>query len=128
MGTWRRTFTLVRFRGGSRGAHAIALFLAFAVTLVATAPVGQEHLGDIVLDRTSTSNGLPAVVFPHWKHRIRFRCYTCHPDEFAMERGANEITMDAIRTGGYCGRCHDGNVAFPVAFETCRECHSYEGP
>jgi c(7)-type cytochrome triheme protein len=127
MGIGRRTCTPVRFRGGSHRARAIALFSACAVTLVA-ATQAVEHLGDIILDRASTSNGIPPVVFPHWKHRIRFRCYTCHPDEFVMEGGANEITMDAIRAGGYCGKCHNGDIAFPVAFETCRKCHSFVVP
>lgn len=127
MGIGRRTSTPV---SSSRRSHqwcAVAWISACAITLVAAAPAG-EHLGDLILDRTSTANGLPPVVFPHWKHRIRFRCYACHPDEFVMERGANEITMDAIRAGDYCGRCHNGDVAFPVSFNTCRDCHSYVMP
>jgi len=107
----------------------VALLVLIAPTLLSTAasPAGQ-HLGDIVMDRASTANEIPAVVFPHWKHRTRFRCYACHPDSFAMKSGANAISMDDLRAGRYCGRCHDGRTAFPVAFETCRTCHSLATP
>jgi c(7)-type cytochrome triheme protein len=83
--------------------------------------------GDIVLDLHSTANGIPAVVFPHWAHRQEFRCYACHPKPFEMRRGANQITMTALRNGEQCGSCHNGEVAFEVGFNTCRACHSHEG-
>ena len=81
-------------------------------------------LGDVSMDRASTKNGIPGVVFPHWKHRSRFRCYACHPDIFQMQAGTNEIDMDGLRSGEFCGRCHDGQIAFAIGFDTCRNCHS----
>ena len=87
-----------------------------------------EEPGDIVMDRNATANGVPAVVFPHWRHRTEFRCYACHPQIFEMEQGKNEITMQDLRAGEYCGRCHDGGTAFEVGFDTCRLCHSKVGP
>jgi len=84
--------------------------------------------GDIVIDRHSSANYQPAVVFRHWKHRMHFKCSACHPRIFEMRAGANEITMDALLAGESCGRCHDGLRAFGVTFETCSECHSHEGP
>jgi c(7)-type cytochrome triheme protein len=87
-----------------------------------------EVLGDIVIDRHSSANYQPAVVFRHWKHRMHFRCSACHPGIFEMRAGANEITMDALLAGESCGRCHDGLRAFGVAFETCSDCHSHGGP
>ena len=83
-----------------------------------------DVLGDIKLDRRSTANGVNAVVFPHWKHRIRFKCYACHPQPFEMRAGANDISMDGLRSGDFCGLCHDGRTAFSVGFDTCRTCHS----
>ena len=83
-----------------------------------------DVLGDIKLDRRSTANGVNAVVFPHWKHRIRFKCYAYHPQPFEMRAGANDISMDALRSGDFCGLCHDGRTAFSVSFDTCRTCHS----
>lgn len=88
----------------------------------------DEGLGDIVMDRHSSANYQPAVVFRHRKHRMHFRCSACHSDVFEMRTGANEITMDALLAGKSCGRCHDGLRAFGVTLETCSECHSREGP
>ena len=87
-----------------------------------------EVLGDIVMNRHSSENYQPAVVFRHWKHRLHFRCSACHSDVFEMRAGANEITMDTLLAGESCGRCHDGLRAFGVAFETCSVCHSHEDP
>jgi c(7)-type cytochrome triheme protein len=84
--------------------------------------------GDILMDEHSSVNGMPPVVFPHWAHRQEFRCYACHPKPFEMRRGANAITMAGLRSGEFCGACHDGETAFEVGFNTCRTCHSHEGP
>lgn len=109
-----------RLRGGV--ALALGALLGAALPLSS----GGQVLGDIVLDRIASRSNEAPVVFPHWKHRVRFKCYACHPDPFEMRAGANEITMDKLRAGQYCARCHDGSVAFPVAFETCRTCHSLQ--
>jgi len=85
---------------------------------------GPEPIGNIHLDRTSTTNNVPAVIFPHWKHRIRFRCLACHPDVFEMKAETTDISMDALRAGELCARCHNGKTAFAVGFDTCRTCHS----
>jgi len=65
----------------------------------------------------------PPAVFPHWRHRIRFKCSACHPQIFEMKKGANNITMNAIREGKFCAECHNGNVAFEVSFQSCYRCH-----
>ena len=83
-------------------------------------------LGDIVMDRHSSANYQPAVVFRHWQHRMYFRCSACHPGVFEMRVGANEITMDTLLAGESCARCHDGLRAFGVTLETCSDCHSKE--
>ncbi|MBT8429646.1 MAG: hypothetical protein KJN79_07000 [Gammaproteobacteria bacterium] len=63
------------------------------------------------------------VVFPHWFHRMRFRCKVCHHElGFEMRAGANDVTMDDIIDGRYCGMCHNGDVAWSV--ENCDLCHS----
>ena len=103
-----------------RWTASITLFAA-ALSGAATAP---DILGNMTMNRISTTNGVPAVVFPHWKHRSRFRCYACHPDIFEMRAGANDINMDALRNGEFCARCHDGRTAWAIGFDTCRECHS----
>ncbi|TAK03473.1 c-type cytochrome, partial [bacterium] len=50
--------------------------------------------GDIVFQREARQGDVPPAVFPHWFHRIRFKCYACHPSIFQMKAGANAITMD----------------------------------
>ncbi len=96
------------------------LTVGLAIPSQATDPV----LGDVRMDRLSTTNAIPPVVFPHWKHRTEFRCYACHPEIFEMRAGANAVSMDAISRGEFCGACHDGHTAFAVGFDSCRTCHS----
>lgn len=67
---------------------------------------------------------MPVSVFAHWFHRIRFKCSACHPGVFKMKAGANKITMTDIMNGKFCGRCHNGKVAWLVGFENCERCHT----
>lgn len=79
--------------------------------------------GDIVFKREGGEGGTSPAVFPHWIHRIRYKCYACHPALFGMKAGANKISMGAIQEGKFCGACHDGKAAWGVTFETCNRCH-----
>jgi len=79
--------------------------------------------GDVILNQRSAQEGMRPVVFPHWFHRIRFRCKVCHDElGFVMRAGGNEIDMNKIVDGQYCGACHDGNTAWST--EHCDLCHS----
>ncbi len=93
-------------------------------------PLLAEAPGDIVFERSGDgplvapgSSSVPPAVFPHWSHRIRYRCYVCHETPFVMKAGANEITMEKMEKGESCALCHNGLVAFPVEFQTCARCH-----
>ncbi|RMH22815.1 MAG: hypothetical protein D6696_02465, partial [Acidobacteria bacterium] len=66
---------------------------------------------------------VPPAVFPHWFHRIRLKCASCHPAIFPMAAGTTTITMDALRAGELCANCHNGKDAFEVGFTTCIRCH-----
>ncbi len=100
------------------------LLLAVAIVMTAlTPPSGLAVEGDIVFQRKAAEGGVPPAVFPHWFHRIRYKCYACHPGVFEMKAGANAVTMDAISGGKFCGTCHNGKAAWPVSFETCNRCH-----
>lgn len=104
---------------------ALAILLLTGLTAVGGG-VGYAALGDLVFERKAGVEGsgaFPPSIFPHWVHRIRYRCYVCHPAPFAMELGANEVTMDAIKKGEYCGTCHNGRIAFSVEFQNCNRCH-----
>ena len=68
---------------------------------------------------------LPDVVYPHYPHTLWLDCKNCHPSIFVMRAGVNQVTMDAIAKGEFCGRCH-GKVAFPL--NDCNRCHSKPKP
>ncbi|MFQ5353515.1 MAG: c(7)-type cytochrome triheme domain-containing protein, partial [Thermodesulfobacteriota bacterium] len=71
--------------------------------------------GDVVLNSKSESMkkaGVKPVLFPHWFHRIRFKCKVCHEDIFILKKGANDINMTKIMGGEFCGKCHNGLVAW----------------
>lgn len=89
---------------------------------------GQAEYADIVLNSKSESMkkaSVNPVVFPHWFHRIRFKCKVCHEDIFILKKGANDINMAAIMNGEFCGKCHNGLVAWEPLY--CERCHSYKG-
>jgi len=67
---------------------------------------------------------IPPATFPHWFHRIRFKCSSCHESLFRMKAGSNPITMTAMRRGEFCASCHDGEIAWEIGFLTCVRCHA----
>ena len=95
-------------------------------TLVALILYGVPSVaeyGDVVLNRYAEDAGMRPVVFPHWFHRIRFRCKVCHNElGFEMRAGSNNVTMAEIIDGRFCGMCHNGDIAWSV--ENCDLCHS----
>jgi c(7)-type cytochrome triheme protein len=89
---------------------------------------GHAEYGDVVLNSKSESMkkaGVNPVVFPHWFHRIRFKCKVCHEDIFILKKGANDINMTKIMEGEFCGKCHNGLIAWEPLY--CDRCHSYTG-
>ena len=96
--------------------------LLAVVLLLFACPIGAEY-ADVIINKRSEAGGVRPVVFPHWFHRIRFRCKVCHFElGFKMRAGANDVTMDAISEGKFCGLCHNGEVAWST--ENCDLCHS----
>ena len=101
--------------------------IAMLVGLFATG-VSQAEYGDVVLNSKSSSMkkaNVKPVMFPHWFHRIRFKCKVCHEDIFIIKKGANDINMSKIMRGEYCGKCHNGLIAWEPLY--CDRCHSYTG-
>jgi len=97
--------------------------ILFVIALWASPLVTNAEYGDVLINNYSEAAGMRPVVFPHWFHRIRFRCKVCHADlGFKFEAGGNEINMLKIIDGEYCGACHDGEVAWAV--ENCDLCHT----
>ena len=96
--------------------------LFILLTIGMTSDVLGEY-ADVVLNRIAGANDMRPVIFPHWFHRIRFRCKVCHNElGFKMRVGANEIDMGKIIDGRYCGICHNGEIAWDL--ENCDLCHS----
>jgi len=88
--------------------------LILALTLMPASAVRAEY-GDIVINNFSDGAGMRPAVFPHWFHRIRFRCKVCHADlGFKFQAGGNEINMVKIIDGQFCGACHNGEIAWSV--------------
>lgn len=89
-----------------------------------TAPrPAQAEYADVVINNYADAAGMRPVVFPHWFHRIRFRCKVCHADlGFKFKAGGDHITMAKIIAGKLCGACHNGKISWSV--ENCGMCHS----
>ena len=97
--------------------------LLFALACAAPAGVPQAEYGDVILNRYSERQGVRPVVFPHWFHRIRYRCKVCHQElGFKMRAGANDVLMSDIIDGKFCGMCHNNQIAWGP--ERCDLCHT----
>lgn len=111
---------LSKGRGMLRG--LIAALLLVGSLVMAMSPARAEY-GDIVINNYSDGAGMRPAIFPHWFHRIRFRCKVCHADlGFKFQAGGNDINMVKIIDGQFCGACHNGEIAWSV--ENCNLCHS----
>ena len=98
------------------------LGLLAGLAMLAITPAKAEY-ADVIINNYADAAGMRPVVFPHWFHRIRFRCKVCHADlGFKFKAGGNKITMAKIIDGKFCGACHNGQIAWSVA--NCNMCHS----
>jgi c(7)-type cytochrome triheme protein len=98
------------------------MVLLSLLTLLVPSSVFAEY-GDVVLNKRSEKAGMRPVIFPHWFHRIRFKCNVCHSEiGFKMRAGASDILMADIRKGRFCGACHNDRFAWGP--EKCDLCHS----
>lgn len=107
-------------------AHLFFLFggaaLLGVIFVAAVRDAGRAEYGDIVMNLEAEKAQMPPVVFPHWFHRIRFKCKVCHEEIFVMRGGANHVTMIEIIKGNYCGKCHNGRIAWAPLY--CDRCHA----
>jgi c(7)-type cytochrome triheme protein len=100
----------------------LSMALLLFIFLISPQKASAEY-GDIVINNYSDAAGMRPAIFPHWFHRIRFRCKVCHADlGFKFKAGGNKIDMLKIIDGEYCGACHNGEIAWGV--ENCDICHS----
>lgn len=99
--------------------------LLVAAVAVAVAPLATaEDYGDVRYQRKAPGmDDVPPALFPHWIHRMQYKCGACHDKPYKMKAGANPVTMDDIQGGRSCGVCHNGEVAFISNLDTCGRCH-----
>ncbi len=99
----------------------MALGLVVLVALLTLgAPAWASTLGDIVYSHQGGTDKLAPAYFPHWVHRVKYKCYACHDDVFPMRRTANP-TMASMAKGESCGTCHNSKIAFGL--DMCQRCH-----
>src|SRR4030065_29382 len=107
----------------STGWHAVLVLPVMLALAWVAVPVARAEYGDVGINNYSDAAGMRPVVFPHWFHRLRFRCNVCHADlGFKFKAGGNQIDMVKIIDGQFCGACHDGKIAWSV--NSCNLCHS----
>ncbi|MDH3272100.1 MAG: hypothetical protein OEN56_12245 [Gemmatimonadota bacterium] len=95
-----------------------------AEILAESTPIGDSTTAPIRSNAAGVStDGLATSIFPHWVHRIRYNCRTCHLDIFEPQAGTNAVTMVDIAEGRACGQCHNGAVAFAPQMDNCEVCH-----
>ena len=102
--------------------NTIVTFLLLLLLPLVSMPAYAEY-GDVILNNLSERSHMRPVIFPHWIHRIRYKCNVCHSElGFRMHSGATRMTMADIMHGKYCGACHNGKAAWD--YENCLLCHS----
>ena len=101
----------------------MSILLPGLLVLLMSPAITWAEYADVVLNNHSESEGMRPVIFPHWFHRIRFKCKVCHGElGFKMRVGSNHVSMEKITQGQFCGACHNGEIAWPV--DQCDLCHS----
>lgn len=102
--------------------------LTFLILSVMSVGQATAEYGDIILNSKAEAMReaeVDDVLFPHWFHRIRYRCSVCHEDIFILKAGSNDITMEGISIDHKtCGTCHNGSIAWEAL--ECDRCHSQE--
>ena len=103
--------------------YSLSSILLLVLLIGSSTQPARAEYADVVLNKYAEANGMLPVIYPHWFHRIRFRCKVCHSElGFKMRAGANDVTMAEIIDGKFCGMCHNGEIAW--ATEHCDRCHS----
>jgi len=82
-----------------------------------------EDLKPVDMDILFTDTGaMPNVLFSHKVHTEWLACKNCHEGIFVKKKGGNDIKMEDVLSGKYCGVCH-GKIAFAPT-KNCMRCHS----
>jgi c(7)-type cytochrome triheme protein len=101
----------------------LLLAIISPVTFAAPGDLQYERRANDSADAAAELQSFPPSIFPHWIHRINYRCDACHDSLFEMKRGGTEVTMELMSKGKVCGACHNGKLAFGSDFQSCNRCH-----
>ncbi len=92
----------------------------------------EKFVGNFVMktrEPQMAEEGLGPVIYPHWIHRVWFKCKVCHQGIFKMKRSGNGLSQARILEGKQCGVCHNNRIAFGADKpEHCVKCHSAGEP
>ncbi|MEK6743039.1 MAG: c(7)-type cytochrome triheme domain-containing protein [Nitrospirota bacterium] len=101
--------------------NSVILFLAFFLF-----PAVSSAVPDGVT-LTWPGGGAGKVTFDGTKH-AKIHCDACHiAGLFKTKKGADIMTMDAMKQGKFCGVCHNGKKAFSTTEpKDCHKCHKAE--
>ena len=97
------------------------LLLSVLIFCVVTAAIAVPPSKTLSFEKSS----MGPVAFSGKVHKAAgFSCKDCHNKEMfpKMKQGTVTITMDKIYAGEFCGKCHNGTVAF-AAKKSCKRCH-----
>ncbi len=101
----------------------LAIMVVIIGIVIPLGSIAQEvGGGDLIF---SPKNAFP-VAFSHKKHEVKgLKCSGCHYHTFQMEKGAAyKMDMTKMTKGAFCGRCHNGEIAFDVKDQkSCSLCH-----
>ena len=106
----------------NKNLYSLIFFTLFAAALAHNC-LADDSGGEIYFEQP-----VKGVIFSHATHvdENGFDCETCHDDMFEMEahaaESAHDFVMQEMEGGGYCGSCHDGDMAFAVT-TACATCH-----
>jgi c(7)-type cytochrome triheme protein len=105
-------------RSGARGGRLVLLL----GLLISTVALGAASPGGLRTPRGDPHAPPfpPNALFSHRAHAT-FGCYACHPSTFPQALVG--FTHDEMREGKFCGRCHDGRMAFAIPGTDCARCH-----
>ena len=96
----------------------LSLMLSLLPAVASAVPEG------IIL--TWPGGGAGKVTFDGTKHAKKgLQCETCHvAGLFQTKKNADNMTMEAMKQGKFCGVCHNGKKAFSTTDpKKCGECH-----
>jgi c(7)-type cytochrome triheme protein len=97
-------------------------WVALGLLLLASPVIGAAYPSALRIPRKQAAHApaIPAALFSHRTHGT-FGCFTCHPSVFPQ--APLGFTHGDMTEGRFCGRCHDGRVAFAVTGAACAGCH-----